>query len=82
MPLDETEGLGTNCFLERNEPREVLISKNKIKFKNLNKNSMIGTSSFRREFQLKNKRSDLNYKLVQKYYMYSTLHSTCFNKMA
>ena len=65
MPSDETEGLVTNCFLERNDPREVLISKNKIKFKNLNKNSMIGTSSFRREFQLKNKRSDLNYKLIR-----------------
>ena len=65
MPSDETEGLITNCFLERNDPREVLISKNKIKFKDLNQNSIIGTSSFRREFQLKNKRSDLNYKLIR-----------------
>ena len=65
MPSDETEGLLTNCFLERNDPREVLISKNKIKFKDLNQNSIIGTSSFRREFQLKNKRSDLNYKLIR-----------------
>ena len=65
MPSDETEGLLTNCFLERNDPREVLISKNKIKFKNLNQNSIIGTSSFRREFQLKTKRSDLNYKLIR-----------------
>jgi len=65
MPSDETEGLVTNCFLERNDPREVLISKNKLKFKDLNKNSMIGTSSFRREFQLKKKRSDLNYKLIR-----------------
>ncbi len=65
MPSDETDGLLTNCFLERNDPREVLISKNKIKFKDLNQNSIIGTSSFRREFQLKNKRSDLNYKLIR-----------------
>ena len=65
MPSDETEGLLTNCFLERNDPREVLISKNKIKFKDLNQNSIIGTSSFRREFQLKNKRNDLNYKLIR-----------------
>ncbi len=65
MPSDETKGLLTNCFLKRNDPREVLISKNKIKFKDLNKNSIIGTSSFRREFQLKNKRSDLNYKLIR-----------------
>ncbi len=65
MPSDETEGLLTNCFLQRNDPREVLISKNKIKFKDLNENSIIGTSSFRREFQLKNKRTDLNYKLIR-----------------
>ncbi len=65
MPSDETKGLVTNCFLERNDPREVLISKNKIKFKDLNQNSVIGTSSYRREFQLKNKRSDLNYKLIR-----------------
>ena len=65
MPSDETKGLVTNCFLERNDPREVLISKNKIKFKDLNQNSIIGTSSYRREFQLKNKRSDLNYKLIR-----------------
>ena len=62
---DETEGLLTNCFLERNDPREVLISKNKIKFKDLNQNSIIGTSSFRREFQLKKIREDLNYKLIR-----------------
>ena len=65
MPSDETEGLLTNSFLKRNDPREVLISKNKIKFKDLNKGSIIGTSSFRREFQLKNKRVDLNYKLIR-----------------
>ena len=26
MPSNETEGLLTNCFLKRNDPREVLIS--------------------------------------------------------
>ena len=61
----KTEGLLTNSFLKRNYPREVLISKNKVKFKDLNKDSIIGTSSFRREFQLKNKRGDLNYKLIR-----------------
>ena len=65
MPSNETEGLLTNCFLERNDPREVLISRNKIKFNELKKNSIIGTSSYRREFQLKNIRADLNYKLIR-----------------
>ena len=65
MPSDETDGLLTNCFLKRNDPREVLISKNKVKFDDLIQNSIIGTSSYRREFQLKNKRNDLNYKLIR-----------------
>ena len=65
MPSEETEGLLTSCFLKRNDPREVLISKNNVKFKDLKKDSIIGTSSFRREFQLKNKRDDLNYKLIR-----------------
>ena len=36
-----------------------------VKFNDLNKNSIVGTSSFRREFQLKKKRIDLNYKLIR-----------------
>ena len=65
MPSDETEGLLTNCFLERNDPREVLISTNNQYIEDLEPNSIIGTSSFRREFQLKRKRNDLNYKLIR-----------------
>jgi len=65
MPTIETEGLETNYFLERNSPNEILISNKKIKFNDLAPNSIIGTSSYRREYQLKNKRSDLNYKLIR-----------------
>ena len=65
MPSDETEGLITNCFLERNDPREILISKDNKLIKDLEPNSIIGTSSFRREFQLKKIRGDLNYKLIR-----------------
>ena len=65
MPSEETDGLITNCFLERKDPREVLISREKKKLKDLNKNSIVGTSSFRREFQLKNLRNDLIYKLIR-----------------
>ena len=65
MPSDETEDLLTNCFLERNDPREVLISQNNDLIKDLKPNSIVGTSSFRREFQLKKIRSDLNYKLIR-----------------
>ena len=65
MPSFETEGLLTNCFLERNDPREVLISNNNILIKDLKPNSIVGTSSFRREFQLKKIRNDINYKLIR-----------------
>ena len=65
MPSDETEDLLINCFLERNDPREVLISHNNDLIKDLKPNSIVGTSSFRREFQLKKIRSDLNYKLIR-----------------
>jgi len=65
MPSHETKGLITNCFLERNDPREILISKNKKKIKDLPSNAIVGTSSFRREFQLKKIRQDLNYKLIR-----------------
>ncbi len=65
MPSVETKGLTTNFFLKRNSPNEILISKGNIKFEDLKSNSIIGTSSYRREFQLKQKRSDLNYKLIR-----------------
>jgi hydroxymethylbilane synthase len=65
MPSDETKGLITNCFLKRNDPREILISKDKKHIKDLAPNSTVGTSSFRREFQLKKIRKDLNYKLIR-----------------
>jgi len=65
MPSIETDGLITNCFLKRNYPNEILISKSNIKFNELKPKSIIGTSSFRREYQLQNKRDDLIYKLIR-----------------
>jgi hydroxymethylbilane synthase len=65
MPSEETEGLLTDCFLERNDPREILISKDNRYLKDLAPNSIIGTSSFRREFQIKKIRNDLNCKLIR-----------------
>ena len=65
MPSNETKGLITNCFLQRNDPREILISKDNKHIKDLASNATVGTSSFRREFQLKKIREDLNYKLIR-----------------
>ena len=65
MPSEGTEGLLTGCFLERNDPREILISKDHKQLKDLAPNSIIGTSSFRREFQIKKIRDDLDCKLIR-----------------
>jgi len=65
MPANETDGLRTNTFLERNDPREILITKDKKKIKDLHPEAIIGTSSYRREFQIKQIRSDLNCKLIR-----------------
>jgi len=65
MPSEETAGLITNCFLKRNAPEEILITTENKKFNELNSNAIIGTSSYRREFQLKKIRDDLNYKTIR-----------------
>ena len=65
MPSIETDGLLTNFYLKRNSPNEIFISNNNINFRDLKPNSIIGTSSYRREYQLKSIRSDLNYKLIR-----------------
>ena len=65
MPALETEGLTTDAFLERNDPREILITINKKKLSELKKNSVVGTSSFRREHQIKKIRSDIQCKLIR-----------------
>ena len=65
MPAIETVGLRTNTFLKRNDPREILITQNGKKLNELKINSLIGTSSYRREFQIKKIRSDLNCKIIR-----------------
>ena len=65
MPITETRGLKTDAFLERNDPREILIARDKKKLLELNQKSIIGTSSYRREFQIKKIRPDVNCKLIR-----------------
>ena len=65
MPAIETDGLRTDTFLKRNDPREILLTRDKKKLKELKTNAIIGTSSYRREFQIKKIRSDLNFKIIR-----------------
>ena len=65
IPYKETQGLVIKAFLRRNSPKEVLISKNNLTLDRLKKNSIIGSSSLRREFQLRLLRPDLKFKLIR-----------------
>ena len=65
MPVLETDGLRTNTFLKRNDPREILITKDKKKLRELKNDAKIGTSSYRREYQIKKIRSDINCNLIR-----------------
>ena len=65
MPAIETDGLSLNFFLKRNDPRDVFISRDKIKLRDLKSKSIIGTSSFRREFQIKRLKKDISCKLIR-----------------
>jgi hydroxymethylbilane synthase len=61
MPMDILKGFVISAVLQREDPRDVLISKNQIKFKNLPYSARIGTGSLRRITQLRNIRRDLNF---------------------
>ena len=65
MPSLETKGLLTECYLKRNDPREVLITKNNKILEKQKKGAIIGTSSLRREFQVKRKINNFNFKLIR-----------------
>lgn len=61
LPTKLPDGLKIGAVLKREKPHDVLIAKNKIKFKELPPKSKIGTSSLRRTAQLKALRDDLEY---------------------
>jgi len=65
MPAIETKGLVSNFFLKRNDPREILISRDGNKLQEIKTNSVIGTSSFRREFQIKRLKENISCKLIR-----------------
>ena len=65
LPVIETKGLITDFFLKRNDPKEILISKDKKKLNELNIKPVVGTSSYRREFQIKKIRPDVHCKLIR-----------------
>ena len=59
LPTVLPTGLEITAFCEREEPRDVFLSKDGTSLADLPKDSIIGTSSLRRKAQLQNYRSDL-----------------------
>lgn len=65
MPMEFREGLCLGAVLEREDPRDVLVTCNGIAANDLPQGSVIGTSSLRREIQIRNKNSSLEIKLLR-----------------
>jgi len=61
MPTLLPPGLIISAFCEREEPRDVFLSKNGIRIEDLPSGAVIGTSSLRRKSQLKHYRPDLRF---------------------
>ncbi len=58
VPTFFPDGLHLSCITKREDPRDALLSRNNIKFRDLPKGANIGTSSLRRQAQLMNVRPD------------------------
>jgi hydroxymethylbilane synthase len=65
MPEKMPDGLITGAIPVREDPRDILISKGNIKLNDLPENSIIGTSSLRRKFFLKDLRPDIIIKEIR-----------------
>ncbi len=65
MPGELPESLTLVSFGEREDARDVLLSKNHVPFMDLPAGAVIGTSSLRREAQLRRLRGDLKYEVIR-----------------
>jgi hydroxymethylbilane synthase len=61
VPPGETPGLVLAAFPERADPRDVILSRDDVRFADLPAGARVGTSSTRRRAQLSAKRADLTY---------------------
>ena len=60
VPMDFPEGLGLYCICEREDPRDAFVSNTYDSLDALPPGSVVGTSSLRRQAQLRARRPDLN----------------------
>ncbi len=65
MPVIIPEGLKIGAVTKREDPHDVLISRDGEKLKDLKEGSVVGTSSLRRSVQIKRIRRDLEVKVLR-----------------
>jgi hydroxymethylbilane synthase len=58
VPTFFPDGLHLSCITKREDPRDALLTRNKVRFKDLPKGANVGTSSLRRQAQLMHIRPD------------------------
>lgn len=62
VPMEFPEGLGLEIICEREDPQDAFVSNKYKSIDELPENAVVGTSSLRRQCQLKSKRPDLQIK--------------------
>lgn len=62
VPYELPDSLGIHAILEREDPRDAFVSNNYASLSELPNNSVVGTSSTRRECQIRHLRPDLSIK--------------------
>jgi hydroxymethylbilane synthase len=65
VPITIPEGLTLSAITEREEPYDVLISRNGKKLEKLPSGAVVGTSSLRRQVQIKRRRGDLRVEILR-----------------
>jgi hydroxymethylbilane synthase len=65
VPITIPEGLTLSAITEREEPYDVLISRNGKKLEELPSGAVVGTSSLRRQVQIRRRRRDLKVEILR-----------------
>ncbi len=65
VPMNLPEGLKIGAVTERENPFDVLISKDHLPLEELPSNAKVGTSSLRRQVQIKRRRGDLRVEMLR-----------------
>ena len=65
LPTKLPKGLMIGAVLKRDDPNDLIMTREKVKLKDLKKKAVVGTSSIRRAVQLKKLRPDLELKEIR-----------------